>query len=287
MFVAAMRNDFGLSFKITNWCNLNCAHCCECSNSAEKPKFLPLEKMEKYLYESRHMPIQFHELLTIGGGEALAPYMHNNFDYIPTALNMIHKYNYIPTIKTNGTWGVDGIMREKILYDLAGAAYKSGKLVTLDMSVDEFHTNLSGVTNIIYDILSNMQICMAIRVCLVGFNTQKSTNVHNLLKRRLMAKGIEIRTLPNGDWAAFGPDTSCGVLIINSFDTPIYNQGRARENKVYTSIASPNGDGSVNCLQLDNKDMAIYNYIYHEPVKHRPLSKVFDVLINRANGKGY
>jgi len=280
-----MESKLSLSFKITNWCNLNCAHCCECSNSSEIVGLLPLEKMERYLYESKRMPFRCDELLSIGGGEAMAPYMHGKPDYIPAALDMAFRYDYVPTIKTNGTWGANDTMRKKILYDLATSAYKSNKLVSLDISVDEFHDNLNGVANIICDILGNMQICMAIRICIVGFNTQKSAAKQNQLRKMLNAHGVEIRNLPNGDWVAFGHDTMCGVLIINDFNTPVYNQGRAIENNVYTSTGHPNGDNSVNCLQVDNKDIAIFNYLCREPIKNRSLSNVLTVLINHAKLK--
>ena len=78
-----MKNIFTLSFKITNWCDLNCAHCCENSGPKRPGRFLPLEKTEKYLNEFKELPYNLSEYVVIGGGEGLSPYLFDNFDYIP------------------------------------------------------------------------------------------------------------------------------------------------------------------------------------------------------------
>ena len=96
-----MNNELVISFKITNWCNLHCAHCCERSNKHNKPNFMSLEKIEKYLSESRELAIAPNELLSIGGGEAFATYMFGQTTYIPRALDLFYSYEYIPTLKTN------------------------------------------------------------------------------------------------------------------------------------------------------------------------------------------
>ncbi len=125
-----------------------------------------------------------YQLITIGGDEALAPYMMGDTKYIPSVLDLTYSYGYIPTIKTNGTWGNNDKLRKNILSDIASRAYKYSKLITLDISVDEFHNS---------------------------------------------------------------------VYMYNDFNTPIFNQGRASDNKVFTSTSNPNGNDGFNCLQIDNK----------------------------------
>ena len=271
-----MNHELSLSFKITNWCNLNCAHCCEYSGPKEPVKFLSLEKMEKYIIESLIMSIRPSEYLVIGGGEAMAPYMHNMPDYIPKALDIIYKYGYVPVIKTNGTWGNNDETRNRILTDIAKCAYKYNKLITLDISVDEFHNNTDGVSKIIHETLFNQKLCVAIRICLVGFNTKKSEIVVNKLQRNLQEHGIKVRPTFIKDWILETPDGN-GVYMPNSFINGIYDLGRAKETKVYTETGNPTG--SIDCLQIDNNDVAIYNYVKQEPINNRSLDEVLYSLI--------
>ena len=274
-----MNNELYLSLKITNWCNLCCRHCCECSDPNQVPNFIPLEKIDKYLYESRKMFIVPNPLLCIGGGEAMAPYMYGMSQYIPYALDLVYKYNYIPTIKTNGTWGDNDNLRTNILHGLAKSAYKAQKLVTLDISVDEFHNNHSGVIKIIQETLSNSDLCFAIRICLVGFNTQQSKNTLDLLQYTLQSQGFDIvKTIAN-DWIISSPNGENGVYMVNDFAANIYNLGRAKDNNVFTSQSNPNGNDGADCLQLDNNDTAIFNYMYREQIKNRTLNDVLKSII--------
>jgi hypothetical protein len=244
---------------------------------------MPLHKMEKYLHEARTMSIMPDELLCIGGGEAMAPYMHNDPTYIPRALDMIYSYNFIPTIKTNGTWGDDQEMRKLILSDIAKCAYKSGKLVTLDISVDEFHHNISGVTKIIYNTLQSKELFFAIRICLVGFNTKKSAFALAKLKQDLQKRGLKIDSTVIGDWMIERPDGE-GIYMINDFSAGIFNLGRAKDNQIYTDTGNPTG--SIDCLQIDNNDIAIYNYTSQEPINNRPLNEVlYSLMINNLRNR--
>jgi organic radical activating enzyme len=270
-----MNKQWNLHFKITNWCDLNCKHCCECSAPTQPLKLFPLEKVEKYMSETASMNTKPNELISIGGGEVMAPYIHNQENYIPNVLDIVYKNGFVPTLKTNGVWGNNDRMRIKILYDIAKCAYKHEKLVTLDISVDEFHNNQSGVVKIISDITTEIALAYAIRICLVGFNTQKSLVVLNNLEQELSKKGFYV--IPNeiGDWVIISPDGKNMMFIYNDFTSSIFNKGRAKINNVYTNSGQPNNDG-YNCLVLDNNDMAIYNYKYREQIKNRSLYEIIN-----------
>lgn len=275
-----MNNDWSLHFKITNWCNLNCAHCCECSNSSQPLNLLPLEKIEKYLKEISNIPIKPNELISIGGGEVMAPYMHNNTDYIPKLLDLLYKHKFVPTLKTNGTWGNETKKCTEILYDIAKCAYKSDKLVTLDISIDEFHNNIDSVSKIIRNIKNKHYLSYAIRICLVGFNTQKSANALLRLKQELTKNGLHIETFPPfDDWLISAPNRDT-TIIYNSFTSGIFDMGRAKTNKVYTTTIDKSAH--EHCLQLDNNDMAIYDYILSEPIQNRNLYEVLCSLQRRV-----
>lgn len=279
-----MNTNLTISLKITNWCNLNCAHCCERSDKNQPTNFMPLAKIDNYLSQSTQMFLHPDQLITIGGGEALAPYMIGDTKYIPSVLDLTYSYGYIPTIKTNGTWGNNDKLRKNILSDIASRAYKYSKLVTMDISVDEFHNNQDGVTKIIYDTLTTPEFCFAVRICLVGFNTEKSANAQQRLKQKLIQRGLDIHQTISGDWIIELPNGD-GVYMYNDFNTPIFNQGRASDNKVFTSTDNPNDNDGFNCLQIDNKDYAIYNYIQREQINNRHLNEVLYSLMAHASAQ--
>ena len=276
-----MRPELVISFKITNWCNLNCAHCCECSNCHEKTNFMPLVKMDNYLAESRTFPFRPNELVCIGGGEAMAPYMHKNPGYIPDALDLIYSYRYVPTIKTNGTWGTDDNLRKQILSDISAKAYQYDKLVTLDISVDEFHNNTNSVVKIIRDIMLSSELAYAIRFCLVGFDTPASIKALDKVQQELQKIGFKIsKTLAN-DWIIEDAGGNLGLYVCNDFGSKIYNLGRAKQTKVYNSEYDSWLANRVDCLQIDNQDNAILNYLYREKINNRNLNAVYCSLLNQ------
>ena len=278
-----MNKQWNLHFKITNWCNLHCAHCCEYSTPKQPLNLMPMEKIEKYLCESVNMEIPPHELITIGGGEAMAPYMHGDTDYIPYALDLTFEHGFVPTLKTNGTWGDNDALRAKVLSGIANCAYKSGKLVTLDISVDEFHNNHSCIIKIIKHVLNDSYLCPAIRFCLVGFNTKKSKFALDKIKQDLSRAGFQIFTTPIGDWEIYAKDGT-GTYLINSFDGGIFNLGRAKENRTFTTIHNPNNYIGMDCLQIDNNDNAILNYTYREKIQNRNINEVLSSLRQHARG---
>ena len=94
---------------------------------------------------------------------------------------------------------------------------------------------------------------------------------------------VAIDELPNKDWAVYAPNQSYGAYVINNFGAPIYNLGRAKQTKTFTSIANPNGNDGSNCLQIDNNDYAILNYKYREPIKNRHLNEVLYSLMAHAS----
>ena len=163
------KDGINLAFKITNWCNLNCAHCIERSSCKEPFDLLLLPKMHKIIKEFKNLDVNQSDFVVITGGESMAPYYNNQQNYIKQALRYIYKAGYVPTIKTNAVWDTDIKLRQKILFDLAESAYKYRKVVTLDISIDEFHNNLSGAANIITDIITSKYLSPAIRLCLAGF----------------------------------------------------------------------------------------------------------------------
>ena len=257
---------------------MNCAHCCENSGRFMPTKFMSIDKIEKYIHEFKELPYDTSEHIVIGGGEGLAPYLFGKSDYIPKIVTLINKNGGVPTIKTNGIWGNREDTRKFILKDLAKIAYRTNKLVTLDISLDEFHKNISAVSNIFVDILSSDFIMMAIRLVLVGFNTKASASALSQLKHELNARKIMIDEIHGGDMAVYN-DKGKGFLVITDYNGPIYNLGRAKENNIATAYYNHNLS-NLNCIQIDNNDVLTLNYAQCEKIAGKKLKDVIDSLLS-------
>ena len=265
------------ALKITNWCNLNCLHCCENSGCGEPLNFMDLKKFEKYVCEFKEVPFYASEYIVITGGESFAPYLFGQPKYIPEALSCIYKVGGIPTIKTNCLWGKRADVRMNILKDLAKSASLGGKLVTLDVSVDEFHNNTSAVANVIASALSSQNIMCAVRIVLSGFNTEKSATALKKLKQELYARDLEIETLSNGDLGVYN-EHGMGFCVPVVFEGDVMDLGRAKQNKVYSALWNPNIQTVVHCFVIDNNDMATLDYLYTEKVAGRKVQTVVESL---------
>ena len=275
-----MYGILAFSLKITNWCDLNCVHCCECSGRNNPTNFMPLTKAEQYIGEFQEIPLNLSQHYTIGGGEGLAPYQFGDKDYIPQILSCIYKVDGVPTIKTNGAWGTNANIRSDILKSLANSAYFGNKLLTLDISVDEFHNNLNGVANIITDVVQSHYLLSAIRIALLGFNTDGTKKAMDALRSKLYDREIGWDKLPNGDVGVYASD-NIGIRVIVNDDNEIFDFGRAKQNNVYTATGQPTMT-YVNCIQVDNNNLAILNYLYCEQIAGRPLPRVFESLQSKA-----
>ena len=274
-----MSGVFTLSLKITNWCNLNCLHCAENSGCHEPLNFMDLKKFEQYIYEFKKLPFKISEHVLISGGEGLAPYLFGQPDYIPTALRYIQSANFVPTIKTNGVWGKRYDIRMQILKDLAKCAYDSGNLVTLDISVDEFHNNITSVANVIASALSSDDIMYGVRICLVGFYTFKSINALSKLWQELIYRDLYIDFLSDGNWGVYN-SRGTGFQVIVDYHNAVFDLGRAKQNNVYTVSGFPKLQNE-NCLIIDNNDIVTLNHVYSEKIAGRKTQNVIETLVRQ------
>lgn len=268
-----MKNQkISFAIKNTNWCNLNCAHCCECSGPNVVPNFMPLDKVEQYIGEFCAMPLPRWEYMVFTGGEAMAPYLLKRYEYMPQCLEFAGRAGLAPFIKTNGVWGADGWLRRRILNDCADAAIKNNKMTSLDVSIDEFHNNVPAVARIIQEIVSSEHLARCVRMSISGLDTLKSHAQFNYLIAYLKAHNIHVFPSGNTFIAALG---TVGTKVLFDFGTPVAQMGRAASNKL--GEVKPDGHPDVmgHCLQIDNDDVATLNYFHKTPVNGRP---VFDVV---------
>ncbi len=269
-----MNNKISFALKITNWCNLNCAHCCERSGQDVAPNLMSIDTVRKYLSQFRDLDVPKFEHMVFTGGEAMAPYFHKNYDYIPKCIDATFENAFVPFIKTNGIWGARSGLRTFILNDLANAAHKNQKLVSIDMSVDEFRNNTIHVANIIEDVVKNPYYAPAIRISLVGLNTRASKSKFVELVGQLCARGLRYEVLDRMTMAING------VPVFYDFNTPVARMGRAVDNQVGHSVIDgmPDENGHC-CFQIDNADTAILNYKWHTPVSGRGVNVVLPELV--------
>ena len=262
------------AIKTTNWCNLNCAHCSECSGPRVRPDIMPLADVERYIAEFNAMPIPRWEYMVFTGGEAMAPYYHKQMDYVPRCLDFAAQHKMAPFVKTNAVWGADAEMRNRILRDFANAAYRNNILMSLDISVDEFHNNERGVLAIINDVVRSDFLAPAVRLSIVSLNTQKSNIAMLRLIQGLQTLGFNINHKDKGVWVIELPGVRAMQIYYDVW-TNVSRVGRAAENNLGTFVpAGQPDDVTGNCLQIDNKNIATLNYKYQTPVNGR---KVYDV----------
>lgn len=275
-------NKISFALKTTNWCNLKCAHCCECSGPNVIPNIMPLGTVEKYLGEFSALPVDKWRHMVFTGGEAMAPYFHQQMEYVPKCLDMAAAHNMIPFVKTNGTWGADDNMRQRILRDVAAAAYKNNVLMSLDLSVDEFHHNDVAVYNILNDVVRSDYLAPAVRISLCSLNTQASHATFARLIERLQNSGLEIVVNNYGEMSISVPMLH-KVSVYYDLLTNVSGAGRAKANNIgaYTPSGRPDPD-TGHCFQIDNADIATLNYKYRAPMNGRPMIDVVAELMTKA-----
>ena len=277
-----MYGILALSLKTTNWCNLNCSHCREDSGRNVACEYMSVDKIEDYITQFQELPLNLSNRITIDGGEPMLPYFKKDENYIPTALTLIAKAGAIPVIKTNGTWGRTYTDRNLILKSLAKNANFTGRAITLNMSVDEFHENISGVSNIIADVVFSDYLRSAIHIEISGFNTIGSIVAVARLRSDLKEKEITTIDSRNDDFVAYN-NNGGGIHVSTNYLNDIYRLGRAQRNFLYT--VKEIMPGCVNTIQLDNEDNAVLNHTVREQVNNRDLASVLDCLITSFNRK--
>ena len=277
-----MNKMLALEFKITDWCNLACPHCPEDSCMKNPPAFMPLEKIEEYVDEFQELPFNTSKNVAVGGGEGMAPYLFGNEDYVPTVIGVLNKFDKNVTIKTNASWGNTYKYRNPILKSLAKCAYFNNSLITLRMPVDEFHNNISGVSNIIADIVFSDYLLAALRVEITGFDTIGSVVARARLESDLGDKEIKMIDSRNDDLVAYD-ERGAGIHIRTDYVSGVPRLGRAVANHLYTSDET--GGGFVNKLKIDNADNAILNNTVRAKIGGRSLMDVVQGLGEKMYGR--
>lgn len=212
----------------------------------------------------------------------MAPYFHDEHKYIPQCIDASYSAGFVPYFKTNGMWGGNQKMCNRILNDLADAAYHYNNMTTIEISVDEFHNNITQVARIISDVVQNAHLNRAIRISLAGLDTAMSNRCMIDLLSQICARRMTFRIV--GDNMVRVEFGMLSANIYFDFGTPVSIAGRAADNKLGVVPVSGLGvDGFGSCLQIDNAGIATLNYKWCEPVAGLSMDELAAKLIRRMN----
>lgn len=130
--------QYVLVFKTTNYCDLQCPHCCECSGPNNPRNFIPANIVCNYL-DQAHSDPSFSNNVVFTGGEIMSAYRFGPADYVPTLLNHSLDLGVGTDIKTNAAW-VRGEHAPKILSDLHNISVKHKPYALhMSLSLDRYH----------------------------------------------------------------------------------------------------------------------------------------------------
>lgn len=268
--------EVNLALKITNWCNLHCAHCCERSSAAAALNLMPIEKIEKYISQFKDMGVPIWEEVVLTGGEAMAPYYKQQSAYIPTVANLLAQNKLSMALKTNGKWGENIFLCNRILNDLSQVAHQHDRQISLDISIDEYHNNLYGAANIVDAIMRNPKFSEAIPVSWCGLNTAASEYTRQKFINMLTQRGMTVLPM----------DADGGIVIMtkDNMNVMFYDIGglsrigRAKDNNLTEFVPRGIPNQSGHCFEITNNDMAILNYRFKTAIGDRTLGEIYHEL---------
>ena len=271
-----------LALKITNWCNLCCAHCMERSHPKEPFNLMPSAQVEKYIAQYVNMGVPVWDYVVFTGGESMAPYYIGQGKYIRTLAELCAKNNVSPCFKTNAMWGQRLLLCDSVLKDLADVAHKYDRQVLLDISIDEYHDNFLPVANVVSQIMDSQYLIDAIPVSFIGLNTvasqYKFQEFLNILKSRDIFVGVQ--SAPVDEFmVAKGDKINAMFYDIGG----LTRLGRAADNNIAnarTITGAQHSNGS-DCLEITNDNQAILNYKYKTAMDNKNVAQVYDELLQK------
>ena len=266
-----------LALKITNWCNLNCAHCCERSHSKEPFKLMPVDKIERYISEFKDMGVPVWDYVTFTGGEVMAPCYIGHSKYIPTVADICARNDMSACFKTNALWGNRLMLCDSILKSLADVAHKYDRQILLDISIDEYHNNLDAAANIVQQIMKSQSLIDAIVVSFIGLNTSASQYKFNEFSNILRNRGFFVGPIDSDGTIMISKDNKANVMF---YDIGMLSRlGRAADNDLTQYIPSGHPNiGDSDCLEITNTNKAVLNYKFTTETKDKTVGQVYNEL---------
>lgn len=266
-----------LALKITNWCNLNCAHCCERSHIKEPFKLMPVDKIERYISEFKDMGVPVWDYVTFTGGEVMAPTYIGHTKYIPTVADICARNDMSACFKTNGLWGNRLMKCDTVLKSLSDVAHKYDRQISLDISIDEYHNNLDAAANIVQQVMKSQYLIDAIIISFIGLNTIESQYTFNEFSNILRNRGFFVGSIDSDGTIMISKDNKSNVMF---YDIGALSRlGRAADNNLTQHIPSSHiRSGDSDCLEITNNNQAILNYAFTTDIKDKTIAQVYNEL---------
>lgn len=269
-----------LALKITNWCNLNCAHCCERSHVNEPFNLMPADKIERYISEFKDMGIPVWDYVVFTGGEVMAPYYIGQHKYIPMVADICANNDMSACFKTNALWGNKLILAGSILKSLADVAHKHDRQISLDISIDEYHDNLNAAANIVNQIMNSQYLSAAIPVSFVGLNTPASQYKYQEFANILRQRGIHVGQLDTDGTIVMSKGDNLNVMFYEI--GALSRLGRAADNNLTQHIPSGHPNiGDSDCLEITNTNKAVLNYKFTTDAKDKTVGQIYNELLQK------
>lgn len=269
-----------LALKITNWCNLNCAHCCERSHANEPFNLMPIDKIERYICEFKDMGIPVWDYVTFTGGETMAPYYIGQHKYIPMVADICANNDMSACFKTNALWGNKLILSASILKSLADIAHKHDRQISLDISIDEYHDNMNAATNVVNQIMNSQYLSAAIPVSFVGLNTPASQYKYQEFANILRQRGIYVGQMDTDGSIIMSKGDNLNVMFYEN--GTLLRLGRAADNNLTQRIPSGHTDlTNGDCLEITNTNKAILNYKFTTDAKDKTVGQIYNELLQK------
>ena len=267
-----------LALKITNWCNLCCAHCCERSHRKEPFNLMPINQVEKHIIQYVNMDVPVWDYVVFTGGESMAPYYCGMDTYVPNAAEISIKNKLTPAFKTNAKW--DAALAKRILKDLADVAHKYNHQISLDISIDEYHDNFLSAANVVDQIMSSQYLIDAIPVSFIGLNTAASQYKYQEFANILRQRGIHVGQMDTDGTIVMSKGDNLNVMFYEI--GALSRLGRAADNNLTQHIPSGHPNiGDSDCLEITNTNQAILNYKYKTAMDNKTVAQVYDELLQK------
>lgn len=271
-----------IAFKITNWCNLCCAHCMERSSIKEPFNLMPIAQIENYIAQYVNMGVPVWDYVVFTGGESMAPYYIGQGKYIRTLAELCAKNNVSPCFKTNAMWGKRLLLCDSVLKDLADVAHKYDRQVLLDISIDEYHDNFLPAANVVSQIMNSQYLIDAIPVSFVGLNTVASQCKFQEFLDVLKSYGISVdaQTTPADEFMITKGDKA-NVMFYDVGG--LTRLGRAADNNIVTArpASGVEHSGGSDCLEITNNNQAILNYKYKTTMDNKTVGEAYNELLQK------
>ena len=267
-----------LALKITNWCNLCCAHCCERSHRKEPFNLMPINQVEKHITQYVNMDVPVWDYVVFTGGESMAPYYIGQHKYIPMVADICANNDMSACFKTNALWGNKLILSASILKSLADIAHKHDRQISLDISIDEYHDNLNAAANIVNQIMNSQYLSAAIPVSFVGLNTPASQYKYQEFANILRQCGIHVGQMDTDGSIIMSKGDNLNVMFYEN--GTLLRLGRAADNNLTQRIPSGHTDlTNGDCLEITNTNKAILNYKFTTDAKDKTVGQIYNELL--------